>query len=235
MASILPLLVMATASGGAFPEQIPSARAPVVYTKASHHREPPAPEGPLHIALSRLKEHAEAGDGNASAAIHAGLAKCRALREHPLTDLAFNYCGGVSDDEVKEAGSWLMRAAGQGNEAAMFVFATTRTAFSTPDATHTHRPSMPTDDKQRAAQHLYSLANRCHVDAIAALYRQRLKGGPLFAQDLRAAYVLQRELLELYVGLIASGEQAALTGKLSVSELAEAQNEASAFLELQCR
>jgi len=235
MASILSLLVMATASGGAFPEQIPSARAPVVYTKASHHREPPAPEGPLHIALSRLKEHAEAGDGNASAAIHAGLAKCLALRERPLTDLAFTYCGGVSDDEVKEAGSWLMRAADQGNEAAMFVFATTRTEASTRDAPHTERHPTPTDGRQHAARHLYTLASRCHVDAIAALYRQRLKGGPLFAQDLRAAYVLQRELLELYVGLIASGEQAALTGKLSVSELREARDEAEAFLTERCR
>lgn len=233
--SILTLATTTAGNDGMLQRLDPASRRPAIHARAIRHHGIPAPDALLPRSLAELKNRANAGQAEASAALYAGLAKCRALREHHLDDLAFAYCGGVDDDAIAEADVWLGLAADQGDEAAMFVFATSGAETSPRNATSAERRAARIDYRQRATRHLSALANRCHVDALAALYRQRLRGGDLFAQDLRAAYVLQRELVALYAGFIASGERAALTGKLSPEELAEAGREAEVFLDERCK
>jgi len=215
--------------------QTPAGITSSMFPKANHYGGIPAPEGPLATILPELKKQARAGVSPAHASVYAGLSRCRALRAYGPEETAIEYCSGVPESDIADAGSWLSAAADEGDERAMYVFSITGAQELRTIEITARSKSAQLDYQSRALTYLTTLASHCNVDAIDAIYRQKVSGGELFVKDLPGAYILQRELIALYPGLISADERAVVASHVSPSEVMRADAEASNFLNNRCR
>lgn len=233
IASAAIAIVISTAAHSS--PQTPASIASHIYPKAGHYGGIPAPEGPLATILPELKKQARADDPSAYASVYAGLSRCRALRAYGPEETAIEYCSGVQESDIADAGAWLSTAADKGDERAMYVFSIAGAQeLRTSDITARSK-SARFDYRSRALTYLTTLAGHCNVDAIDAIYRQKVSGGDVFDKDMPGAYLLQRELVVLYPGLISLDERAAVASQISTSEVSRADTEASIFLNSRCR
>lgn len=195
----------------------------------------PAPDAPLSLALSEIRSNASANAPFAHAAIYAGLSKCRALRAYGPQEMALEYCSGVPETEIDDAGAWLSAAAERGDEGAMYVFSIAGDQELHTNVVAVRSAAAQEDYRVRSAMYLTRLSDRCNIDAMHAIYRQKMSGGAIFKKDVNDAYLLQLELLELYPGLIPPDERLVLVKKMSPAQMAQANAEARSFLDSQCR
>ncbi|MEZ2417717.1 hypothetical protein [Luteibacter sp. RCC_6_2] len=215
--------------------QAPAGVASNIFPKAGHYGGMTVPEGPLATILPKLKKQARAGDPAAYASVYAGLSRCRALRAYGPEETAIEYCSGVPESDIADAGAWLSTAADKGDERAMYVFSIAGAQeLRTIDITARSK-SARFDYRSRALTYLTTLAGRCNVDAMDAIYRQKISGGDLFGKDIPGANLLQRELIVLYPGLISLDERVAVASQISPSEVMHADAEADIFLNSRCR
>ncbi len=184
IASVAIAIVISTAAHSS--PQTPAGIASNFFPKAGHYGGIPAPEGPLATILPELKKQARAGDLSAYASVYAGLSRCRALRAYGPEETAIEYCSGVQESDIADAGAWLSTAADKGDERAMYVFSIAGAQeLRTSDITARSK-SARFDYRSRALTYLTTLAEHCNVDAIDAIYRQKVSGVTFSTRTCRA-------------------------------------------------